>query len=317
MNRLTRFDQALTTLPTSGGGGCHAALLGRANLGLAAGLTPDQVFQHLRASVRGSRHVPDREIMAAVRRAEADAPTFTGTRPRWTPKPTRPAFDGPAARARIIERGASVTEAELWEASPIRVDWPPEQDAAHLLMALYAPQDVLFIGERADTGPRHVHTVAGWLRDPAGLAQHPHIIPNPLTGQTGQTKDGKPSLRADACVQLHRYAVVEFDSLPREEQIAFFAGVDLPLAALIDSGGKSVHGWLRVDMPDAATWDAQVRPLYRTRLVPMGVDGACANPARLSRLPGHHRREKDRWQRILFLDPSARGPRHYLKGGAK
>lgn len=322
MNRLNKFNDALRTLPASGGGGCHAALLGRANLGLAAGLTPEQVFQHLRNAVHGPRRVPDAEIMAAIRRAAQDAPAYTGPRPRWTPRPTPtpPTFDGEAARRRFIERGAGVTEADLRDVSPVRIDWSPDEDGARLLAALYTPEDVLFIGDNAGChagGRAHVRTVAEWMERADKVTRWPHIIPNPLTGQAGPTKadPAKLTLRGDACVQAFRFAVMEFDELPRAEQLAFFAGTDLPLAVLIDSGGKSIHGWLRVEMPNESAWDENVRPLFRDRLAPMGVDRACANPSRLSRLPGHHRADTGRQQRILFLDPSARGPRHALNGG--
>ena len=130
----------------------------------------------------------------------------------------------------------------------------------------------------------------------------------------GKADPAKLTYRGDNCIAAFRYCVVEFDGLPLEDQLRFWMGVNLPVAALITSGGKSVHGWLRVNVPDAAAWEAQVRPLYHTRLIPLGVDGACANPARLSRLPGHYREDKGARQRLLFLDPAAKGPRYYLTG---
>ena len=131
-----------------------------------------------------------------------------------------------------------------------------------------------------------------------------HIIPNPLTGEQGQTKDGKPSYRADSCVAQFRFAVVEFDELPREQQIRFWAGVKLPVVALLDSGGKSVHGWIRIDAADAADWQQRVEGKLFAMLTAIGADGACKNEARLSRMPGHYRAEKQRWQRILYLNPT-------------
>jgi hypothetical protein len=94
--------------------------------------------------------------------------------------------------------------------------------------------------------------------------------------------------------------------MSREDQIKFWAAVKLPVCALIDSGGKSIHGWIdvqrlvNVDSPER--WETEIKQrLYDRILKPMGVDGACSNPARLSRLPGHHRTEKEARQRILWL----------------
>ena len=102
--------------------------------------------------------------------------------------------------------------------------------------------------------------------------------------------------------------------MAREDQEAFWFTVIcdklMPVAALIDSGGKSIHAWLRVDLPDRDAWDKLVRhELYgeQGRLTRLGADRACCNPARLSRLPGHYRRDTaddpGRWQRLLYLNP--------------
>jgi len=54
-------------------------------------------------------------------------------------------------------------------------------------------------------------------------------------------------------------------------------------------------------------WQAQIKTrLYDRILTPLGIDGACSNPARLSRLPGHFRSEKGAWQRLLWLSAEGR-----------
>jgi len=101
--------------------------------------------------------------------------------------------------------------------------------------------------------------------------------------------------------------MVEFDDLSREDQLAFWWTVKLPVAALIDSGNKSIHGIIALnDVNDAATWTREVENnLFKTLLIPLGVDGACRNEARLSRLPGH-RRDNGRMQRLIYLAPGGR-----------
>ena len=46
--------------------------------------------------------------------------------------------------------------------------------------------------------------------------------------------------------------------------------------------------------------------LFGQYLIPLGCDAACRNEARLSRMPGHFRTEKGRWQKILYLAPEGR-----------
>jgi hypothetical protein len=217
-------------------------------------------------------------------------------------------FDGKAFLAATLrqsrEKYGEYGEADLWELSPVRINWGPGEDARNLLEILYQPDDVLFIGDRYG---KQVKTVQEWLADP-DLCKHPHIIPNPLTGLEGHTKSGTPSLRADNCVMAFKYAVVEFDDMPREDQIGFWLSIHLPVVALIDSGGKSIHGWVKVDAPDRAAWEKYVEGKLFPMLTTIGCDPSCRNEARLSRLPGHFRAEKKNWQRILFLDPEGGGP---------
>lgn len=314
---MDRFAEALATLPRPGGNGYHPRLLGVANIGMRAGLAPGEVAAALREHTpHGTRHVPDREIRDAVEKAASERTRpprhWGGARWRTVPTTARAASAAPAVDAarfmeRMLAKGAGVAEVDLWEASPVRLDTPPgPEDAVRLLEALYAPGDILFLGDRYG---RAVKTAAGWIADfRAGKPVPPHAMPNPVSGIPARTKDGRPSYRADACVQSFRYAVAEFDGLGRDEQLAFWWAVDLPVAALIDSGGKSLHAWIRVDgVGTAAQWTDTVEELLFARwLVPLGCDAACRNEARLSRLPGCFRAEKGRWQRLLYLAPEGR-----------
>ncbi|MEA2110057.1 MAG: hypothetical protein U9P07_11630, partial [Pseudomonadota bacterium] len=255
--------------------------------------------------------VSDREIRQAIEKAMVDKGQIINydfkSKKRAEPKPS---FDGVKARQRIIDAGAGITEADIWSASPVKIDWAPEEDPLHLLRYLYQPDDMLFIGERYSPGmiSKTIRTTADWQQYfSKGGKTFPHIIPNPLSGLEGLTQDGKPSFRADSCVKSFRFAVVEFDDLNREDQLAFWGTVWLPVVALIDSGNKSLHAWVRIDnIQTADQWTAQVENhLFRQILEPLGVDGACRNEARLSRLPGHLR-DTGKMQRLIFLAPGGR-----------
>ena len=115
------------------------------------------------------------------------------------------------------------------------------------------------------------------------------------------------SLRADSCVAEYRFAVVEFDSIPIEKQYAFWACTiqnNFPVAALVHSGGKSIHGWVRVNCKNIDEWRTRVEDeLFTNLLVPLGADKMCRNPSRMSRMPGHFRSDKGQWQRLLYLNP--------------
>lgn len=304
-----KYQAALASLPASGGGGAHAALLGVANLGAFARIDEEQVFQDLRSAVHGSRPISDSEIRAAVSKAFNDAKSFR--RKGWIRRP-RPAIRGADALTAIIRRGDGATEADLFSASPIRIDWPPDEDSWRLLSLLYQPDEFLFIGD--DTSPgilnATIRTAATWIEyfQKRNKCPYPKCIPNPLSGKVGMTKNGKPSLRADSCVAAFRFVVCEFDGISLEDQFAFWAGCPrLPVAAIIHSGKKSLHAWVRVDCANAQVWFQEVeRRLFPEVLKPLGLDSTCQNEARLSRMPGHVRVDTELPQRLLYLAPEGK-----------
>ena len=88
-------------------------------------------------------------------------------------------------------------------------------------------------------------------------------------------------------VTKFRFALVESDTLPIPEQDALFRKLQLPIAALVHSGGKSLHAIVRVDAESYEEFHKRVDFLYDF-LGKQGVsiDRQNRNPSRLSRMPG-------------------------------
>ena len=97
--------------------------------------------------------------------------------------------------------------------------------------------------------------------------------------------DGKG--QSDRNVSAYRYVLIESDTLPKEEQERFYRKYELPIAALVDSAGKSVHAVVRIDAPNEQEYRTRVNYLFRfLELRGFPVDNANKNPSRLSRMPG-------------------------------
>ena len=301
----SKFDAALHSWP-SAGSGVHAHLMAVANLAAIAGMNPMEAEREIIRTIPRPPS-PSSEVVSAIRKAYAEhkggadgyCPTFT--------KPTKPRARQDAAM-RFILRGDGADEASWWEASPDRIYWERGPlDAVHLLDALYQPDEFVFCGERFGVA---VRTVREWRdRFAKGEPCPPHWIPNAFTGQEHPLPDGKLSRRGDSAVASFRFVVAEFDTMSKAEQLAFWWGFrSAPIMALIDSGGKSIHAILKVDCATRAEWESDIEGrLFPNVLIPLGCDNQCKNESRLSRLPGHFRREKNAWQRLLYLDPSGEG----------
>ena len=88
-------------------------------------------------------------------------------------------------------------------------------------------------------------------------------------------------------VTRFRYALVESDTLPIAEQDVLFRKLELPIAALVHSGGKSLHAIVHIDAENYEEYRKRVDFLYDF-LEKNGVtiDRQNRNPSRLSRMPG-------------------------------
>lgn len=106
----------------------------------------------------------------------------------------------------------------------------------------------------------------------------------------------------DEGVAAFRHALVEFDSVPLEQQFATVLATRLPVSAVVYSGGKSLHAWVRVDAPDRETFKQRVAAIHALPLL-AGMDKANKNPSRLTRLPGARR--GDKVQRVVAIGVGA------------
>ena len=109
-------------------------------------------------------------------------------------------------------------------------------------------------------------------------------------------------------VAAFRHVLVEFDRdevgnlIPKEEQYHAVMASGMPVSALIDSGNKSLHAWIRVDAPDEAEYKRRVAIIWEW-FSGINLDKLNRNASRLSRCPdGWRTVDGDlRRQRLLAL----------------
>lgn len=97
------------------------------------------------------------------------------------------------------------------------------------------------------------------------------------------------------------YALVESDDMPISEQDATYRRLELPVACLVSSGGKSVHAIVKVNAKDYDEYRNRVDFLYEfLDKHGLKVDKQNRNPSRLSRMPGVTRNGKE--QTLIATD---------------
>lgn len=84
-----------------------------------------------------------------------------------------------------------------------------------------------------------------------------------------------------------RYALVESDTLELNKQVAILKELEIPIICMVYSGGKSVHGIVKIEAGNFEEYRKRVDYLYKVcEKNGFVVDTQNRNPSRLSRLPG-------------------------------
>ena len=100
----------------------------------------------------------------------------------------------------------------------------------------------------------------------------------------------------NANVTDFRYALVESDTMDIEKQNAIIRELELPVACLVHSGGKSLHAIVRIDASNYEEYRKRVDYLYNVcQKNGLKTDNQNRNPSRLSRMPGVTRNGKKQY----------------------
>ena len=195
---------------------------------------------------------------------------------------------------------------------------PPQLDGfKKLLLNCFAADEYISIspGNANPEDPDHTIPHGGitftrdkWLAE----AQRKGGIDKVFTGPRGLFIRLNPVQRGgtrNEDVTAFRHVLVEFDRdeldqpIPKEDQWRTIDESRLPVAALIDSGGKSLHAWVKVNAKNAEQYKERVDIVWR-HFEGRHIDTQNRNAARYSRCPDAHRNGSH--QRLLRLNFGAK-----------
>jgi len=209
----------------------------------------------------------------------------------WTPYGEGTAMDWDDA---IMDDGDGFTQYSAPDT------WNPTQELITYLETLYEKDD--FVGYVTndvwqDGEGRWVPAKGVFTRTAGELITSLRKHPNDMGATIG---DWKPEVGAwirfnpvdgegvkNDNITRFKFALVESDTMPVSDQDAMYRKLELPIACLVHSGGKSLHAIVRVDAEDYTEYRKRVEFLYDfLEKNGLRVDKQNRNPSRLSRLPG-------------------------------
>ncbi len=178
--------------------------------------------------------------------------------------------------------------------------WDPAKDLITYLELLFDPDDkVGYVTNDVwqDADGRWVPSKGVYDRTASELIASIRKHPDDLGATIG---DWKPEVGAwirfnpvdgvgvkNENVTRFRYALVESDTLSIAEQDVLFRKLELPIVALVHSGGKSLHAIVHIDAENYEEYRKRVDFLYDfLEKNGVAIDRQNRNPSRLSRMPG-------------------------------
>lgn len=181
-------------------------------------------------------------------------------------------------------------------------NWDPVRDLIRYLETLFeAGENVGYVTqswEKTDEkGTRWLPTKGNWDRTAGQLIQELNRCNGDIGAVVGDYNpeagawirfnplDGKDCKNEN--VTDFRYALVESDAMDIDQQNALIRELELPVAALVFSGKKSLHAIVKIEAADYKEYRQRVEYLYNIcKKNGLKLDTQNKNPSRLSRMPG-------------------------------
>jgi hypothetical protein len=281
--------------PTTGSGLVHNWLYRTARKLHLLGFGKNAIIQLLeQGSASCGRAMKPHEIEDAVEASERDlrCPQIGAEHrpPKW------PEADQKQIES-IARDGARL--ADLKRMSPVKWEDDRKQRTDEIIDILFPGNPLLCMGLSKfvfNTRPREA-----WRGE---LALTEFIVPSPMSKIVGITKDGKPSERTLDSTGPRRFLVVEFDkgTLDQHAAILVHLGKSAPLAMVVYSGKKSLHGWFYAhEQPEV-----KVEKLFREAVI-LGADPQLWSRSQFVRLPDGWRAGNQRRQWTIYLNPKIVG----------
>lgn len=183
-------------------------------------------------------------------------------------------------------------------------NWNPVEQITKYLETLFeASETVGYVTESWEKDGRYLPTKGSFTRTSGELVELLSKCNGDIGAVLGDYKpeagawirfnplDGK-GVKNDNVTE-YKYALVESDTMDIEHQNTIIRELELPVACLVFSGGKSLHAIVRIEAANFDEYRKRVDYLYNVcQKNGLMIDRQNKNPSRLSRMPGIMRGDK-------------------------
>ena len=288
------------------------------------GLSADEVETILRNAFSEEKRRTEREEeqkAAAAAQAQAAAQPATAqpaqAQPGVAPGMTAmgPTIISPISASmmeQMIALGLDTQSLELLQnfkidPEALSIPWPApdwRMDFAKLLAATFKPDETIeFKISNTPKGSREL--VSNIIGQDEALKKIMKQLDSPDGALLTINAVGSGSADAADESWRYRYVVVDNPKMTLAKQLAYYKALNLPCAALVNTGANSVQAWIKIEAPDQEEYNERVDFLFKT-LESQGfkVDEGNRNPNQMVRMPGVLRNGKQQY--LIALEQGAK-----------
>ncbi|MCQ2107882.1 MAG: AAA family ATPase [Fibrobacter sp.] len=275
------------------------------------GMDPDEVEQTLRrafaAEKRSERPEPAPSAAPAQQPAaqqQADAPTIA--------MPViSPLSAGMISMEQMLALGLDTQSLELLQnfkidPEALSIPWPAadwRKDLAKLLEATFEPDETIEF-KVSNTPTSTEELVSNIVGQDDSIKKIMKSLDSPEGALLciNATKGGEEATDES---WHYRYVVIDNPKMSLAKQLAYYKALNLPCAALVNTGANSVQAWVKILASDEEEYNERVDFLFKT-LDSQGfkVDSSNRNPHMMVRMPGVLRGGKQQY--LIGLEQGAK-----------
>ena len=312
--RFPAYIQRQLDGPSPGHPGRHEALMKLALQMVGEGIPDHRIFAELRAWIP-DKDKTNSEINTLIKGAHARNPTPATTSRSNHAEPFE--YNGAPVRGTFAKQKLSVKRFKIAGAADSEEIPSLTVSSVDFLKTVFKSGETICITKTAEeregkwtiASKGTFQTLEWWI---AEVSERPQFF----DGEAGawiRVNPFKPDLYngTDGDVADFRHVLVEFDNREKAEQWRIIKNCGLPIACVIDSGGKSLHAWIKLDAADREEY-RQRQELVYDYLSDVIDDSGNKNPSRFSRLPGAVRDGKE--QKLIAVSLGAKSWEEWESG---